>query len=139
MVNHFLDTMSEATLCKFNRCLSTRLTPMGGRERTLQPSPIKNNNLRSVTAASTVWDSGSIGFLLVWQSRPSQVILICDFRSSIQNFACRDTFRPLHLLPSKSTSRWTPLPSANASCYRAHSGFSPPRYCQCLAHQNKWQ
>ena len=38
-------------------------------------------------------------------------------------------------LPSDSTSRWTPLPSANASCYRAHSGLSPPSYCPCRAHQ----
>ena len=84
--------MSGADFCKFNRCLSTRLTPMGRWERALQTSPSKNNNLHSVTAASTVWDSGSIGLLLVWQSRPSQVSLICDFCSSIRNFARRGTF-----------------------------------------------
>ena len=38
-------------------------------------------------------------------------------------------------LPSDSTSRWTPLPSANASCYRARSGLSPPSYRPCWAHQ----
>ena len=92
VINHFFGTMSGADFCKFNRCLSTRLTPMGRWERALQTSPSKNNNLHSVTAASTVWDSGSIGLLLVWQSRPSQVSLICDFCSSIRNFARRGTF-----------------------------------------------
>ena len=37
-------------------------------------------------------------------------------------------------LPSYSTSRWTPLLLANASCYRAHSGLSPPGYHPCWAH-----
>ena len=96
VVNHFFGTMSGADFCKFNRCLSTRLTPMGRQEHILQISSSKNNNLRSVTAASTVWDSGSIGLLLVWQSRPSQANLICDFCSSIRNFARRGTFQPLH-------------------------------------------
>ena len=37
-------------------------------------------------------------------------------------------------LPSDSTSRWTPLPSANASYCRARSGLSPPSCCPCRAH-----
>ena len=40
-------------------------------------------------------------------------------------------------LPSDYSSRWTPMPSANASCYRAHSGLSPPSYYPCRAYQ-KW-
>ena len=40
-------------------------------------------------------------------------------------------------LPSDSASRRTPLPSANASCYRARSGLSPPSYRPCRAHQEK--
>ena len=40
-------------------------------------------------------------------------------------------------LPPDSTSRWTPLPLANASCYRARSGLSPPSYRPCLAHHIK--
>jgi hypothetical protein len=28
------------------------------------------------------------------------------------------------------------LPLANASCYQAHSGLSPPSYCPCWAHKN---
>ncbi len=37
-------------------------------------------------------------------------------------------------LPSDSTLRWTPLPSASGSCYRARSGLSPPSYRPCRAH-----
>ena len=40
-------------------------------------------------------------------------------------------------LPSDSTSRWTPLPSANASYCRARSGLSPPSCCPCRAHYQK--
>ena len=38
-------------------------------------------------------------------------------------------------LPSDSTSRWTPLPSANASYCRARCGLSPLSCCSCRAHQ----
>ena len=34
---------------------------------------------------------------------------------------------------------WTPLPSANASCYRARSGLSPPSYRPCWAHRKDSQ
>ena len=37
-------------------------------------------------------------------------------------------------LPSDSTSRWTPLPSANASYCRARCGLSPLSCCLCRAH-----
>ena len=40
-------------------------------------------------------------------------------------------------LLSDSTSRRTPLPLANGSCYRARSGLSPPSRCPCRAHQQK--
>lgn len=40
-------------------------------------------------------------------------------------------------LPSDSASRQTPLPLANASCYRARSGLSPPSCCPCRAHIGK--
>ena len=40
-------------------------------------------------------------------------------------------------LPSDSTSRWTPLPSANASYCRARSGLSAPSCYPCRAHYNK--
>lgn len=86
--------MSGTDFCKLNRCLSTRLTPMGRLEHTLQTSPGKDDNLHSATAASTVWDSGSIGLPLVLESRPSQVSLICDFCSSVRNFAHRELFIP---------------------------------------------
>ena len=60
----------------------------------MQTSPGKNDNLRSIAVASTVWDSGSIGLSLVLESRPSQVSLICDFCSSAQNFAHWELFIP---------------------------------------------
>ena len=37
-------------------------------------------------------------------------------------------------LPPDSTSRWTPLPSVNASYCRARSGLSPPSCYPCRAH-----
>ena len=40
-------------------------------------------------------------------------------------------------LPSDSTSRWTPLPSANGSHCQAHSGLSPPSYRPCRAHHHR--
>src|SRR5699024_5351512 len=40
-------------------------------------------------------------------------------------------------LPSDSTSRWTPLPSANSSYCQACSGLSPPSYRPCWAHNKK--
>ena len=40
-------------------------------------------------------------------------------------------------LPLDSASRRTPLPSANASCYRVRSGLSPPSYRPCRAHTKK--
>ena len=40
-------------------------------------------------------------------------------------------------LPSDSTSRWTPLPSANGSYYQARSALSAPSCCPCRAHQKK--
>ena len=40
-------------------------------------------------------------------------------------------------LSSDSTSRWTPLPLANPSRYRADSGLSPYRTCAHRAHFSK--
>ena len=62
----------------------------------------------------------SIRFLFVG----SELCPLSIFRNSIR-------------LPSDSTSRWTPLPSANTSCYRACSGLSPPSYRPCWAHRKK--
>jgi hypothetical protein len=39
-------------------------------------------------------------------------------------------------LPSDSTSRWTPLPSANCSPLRASKGLSPSSLMSCRAHLN---
>ena len=40
-------------------------------------------------------------------------------------------------LPSDSTSRWTPLPSANSSHCKACNGLSPSSLCTCRAHIKK--
>ena len=45
------------------------------------------------------------------------------------------TFHPSIRLPSDSTSRWTPLPSANSSYCQVCSGLSPPSNNACQAHQ----
>ena len=79
-------------------------------------------------------DLGSIGLLLVLQSRPPDLAL---YEISVRRPGTLParTPRPDIRLPSDSTSRWTPLPSANASCYRARSGLSPPSYRPCRAHK----
>ncbi|MCX6990467.1 MAG: hypothetical protein NTX49_05325, partial [Chlamydiae bacterium] len=38
-------------------------------------------------------------------------------------------------LPSDSTSRWTPLPVANSSPYRAYRRLSLPSIVSCQSHQ----
>ena len=104
----------------------------------MQISPGKNDNLHLVTATSTAWSPGSIGLSLVVQSRPPLYNLICGFCSSARNFALQRTFLTSAIrLPSDSTSRWTPLPSASGSCYRVRSGLSPPSYRPCRAHMIK--
>lgn len=75
VISHFIGTMGEADFRKFNRCLSTQLTPVGTFYSLLSGAyltdlPGKNDNLPSVTATSTAIGSGSIGLLLVVQSRP---------------------------------------------------------------------
>ena len=67
--------MGEADFCKFNRCLSTQLTPVGTFYSLLSGAyltdlPGKNDNLPSVTATSTAIGSGSIGDCSRLQSRP---------------------------------------------------------------------
>ena len=48
-----------------------------------------------------------------------------------------DLSTPEIRLSSDSTSRWTPLPLANPSRYRADSGLSPYRTCAHRAHMQK--
>ena len=67
--------------------------------------------------------------------RPNSALYKISVRRP-ENLPAR-TPRPDIRLPSDSTSRWTPLPSANASCYRARSGLSPPSYRPCRAHAKK--
>ena len=72
-------------------------------------------------------------------TRPSLYGLLCDFCSSVREFA-RQHFFPADIrLPSNSTSRWTPLPSVNASYCRARCGLSPLSCCSCRAHTKRQQ
>ena len=81
--------------------------------------------------------SGSIGLCLVWQTRP---LCIASYAISVRQTGSLpvSALHCLHIrLPSDSTSRWTPLPSANSSYCQVCSGLSPPSYCPCRAHHDK--
>ena len=81
--------------------------------------------------------SGSIGLCLVWQTRP---LCIASYAISVRQTGSLpvSALHCLHIrLPSDSTSRWTPLPSANSSYCQVCSGLSPPSYCPCRAHEQK--
>ena len=54
-----------------------------------------------------------------------------------RGFAHRVSLFPGIQLPSDSTSRWTPLSSANASYCQVRSGLSPPSSYPCWVHQKK--
>ena len=90
-----------------------------------------------ISAAFTVQSSGSIGLCLVRQTRP---LCIASYAISVRQTESLpvSALRSLHIrLPSDSTSRWTPLPSANSSYCQVCSGLSPPSYCPCRAHREK--
>ena len=81
--------------------------------------------------------SGSIGLCLVWQTRP---LCIASYAISVRQTGSLpvSALHCLHIrLPSDSTSRWTPLPSANSSYCQVCSGLSPPSYCPCRAHEKR--
>src|SRR5699024_2076308 len=72
-----------------------------------------------------------IGLHFVLQAYPSLFSLNMKFLFVSASVCLR--------LPSDSTSRWTPLPSANSSYCQACSGLSPPSYRPCWAHNEKGQ
>ena len=81
--------------------------------------------------------SGSIGLCLGWQTRP---LCVASYAISVRQTGSLPVaaLHSLHIrLPSDSTSRWTPLPSANSSYCQVCSGLSPPSYCPCRAHHTK--
>ena len=80
----------------------------------------------------------AIGLCFVWQTYPRS-------RPYMRFLFVRPEFCPLRdlstlkiRLSSDSTSRWTPLPLAKPSHYRATLGLSPYRMCAHRAHQ-KWE
>ena len=90
-----------------------------------------------ISAAFTMQSSGSIGLCLVSQTRP---LCIASYAFSVRQTGSLpvSALRSLHIrLPSDSTSRWTPLPSANSSYCQVCGGLSPPSYCPCRAHKQK--
>jgi hypothetical protein len=99
-------------------------------QHTCQTSPGKSDSLHPIYPPHLpVWGSGSVGLraCLADSSTPLQPYMRFLF---IGPGLCLR-------LPSDSTSRWTPLPSANGSHCQAHSGLSPPSYRPCRAHQKK--
>ena len=125
---------------RFRSCPDMRLSDFFPPTSRLQDLPGYEQQLSShVTATSTARDSGSMGLRVIWHARPSLYGLLCDFCSSVQEFARQRFFSTDIRLPSDSTSRWTPLPSANASYCRARSGLSPLSCCSCRAHHKSGQ
>ena len=63
--------------------------------------------------------------------------LVCCFCSLGRGFAHRVSMFPGIRLSSDSTSRWTPLPSANVSYCQVRSGLSPPSSYPYRVHNEK--
>ena len=92
-------------------------------------SPNKNNNFPLYRCQIyRRWLRTVMGLQRVWAPCPPYRPSICFLFVSAR-FCLR--------LPSDSSSRWTPLLSANTSHCRAYSGLSPPSYCPCRAYQQK--
>ena len=76
-------------------------------------------------------------FVLMWK--------LVHFKHALYTVSVRQTealpvgtlFSPHIRLPSDSTSRWTPLSSANSSYCQVCSGLSPPSCNTCRAHIKK--
>ena len=61
--------------------------------------------------------------------------LVCQhIMNCVEVLPAGTLFSPHIRLPSDSTSRWTPLSSANSSYCQVCSGLSPPSDCSCQAH-----
>ena len=107
------------------------------REHTVQTSPGKSNNFPPMQPPHLPHGiRAALDFVLCGTLIHSCTAFVCGFCSSVRDFA-RQSFSPFDIrLPSDSTLRWTPLPSANASCCRARSGLSPPSCCPCRAHHH---
>ena len=100
-----------------------------------------------ITATFTARDSGSIGLCVVMRTRPFLYGLLCDFCSSVREFARQHFFTDIRL-PSDSTSRWTPPPCLRLTLPTAervvvfhhlavaHAGRTHKK-CLCSAKQSK--
>ena len=100
----------------------------------LSATPARPPLLRAITFTSYICHIYTIGFGQYWTS-------LCLASSSVLQMPYMWFLfvRPRFCirLPSDSTSRWTPLPSANSSYCQACSGLSPPSYRPCRAIEQK--
>lgn len=97
----------------------------------MRPPRVRVITFFSCNCCITVWDSGSIGLYLVWQTRPPQFSLICSHVRQFENL--RPASFRFHVTMDTS------LPFGNSSYYQACIGLSPPSYHQCRAHHKKPQ
>ena len=107
---------------------------------TCRPPRVRYNSFLPMYTATFItvcsgqyWTSGCLAPSSTYRD------LICDFFSSGRGFArFRISVSSENIrLPSDSISRWTPLPSANASYCQVRSGLSPPSCYPCQVHQTK--
>ena len=107
---------------------------------TCRPPRVRYNSFLPMYTATFItvcsgqyWTSGCLAPSSTYRD------LICDFFSSGRGFArFRISVSSENIrLPSDSISRWTPLPSANASYCQVRSGLSPPSCYPCQVHQKK--
>ena len=124
------DTMASADFCQFKRVL---LHGLLSRNASPQPSgrPPRVRAIAFIPSTRCIYCMGFgqywTSFCLANSSAPRQPCIQFLF---IEPGLC------LQLL-SDSTSRWTPLLSANSSYCQAYSGLSPPTYRPCRAHPRK--
>jgi len=121
------DTMASADFCQFNRTL---LYGLPFQNSSLRPTgrPPRVRTIAFIPSTRCIYPAGSgqywTSFCLANSSAPLRPFMQFLF---IEPGFC------LQLL-SDSTSRWTPLLSANSSCCQAYHGLSPLSYRPCRAH-----
>ena len=127
-----VSTMTSADFLQFSPALLRNLPLWVVFPSLLSAAPARSPLLRTITFTSYICHIYTAGFGQYWT-------LSCLADSSIPQMPCMWFLyvrpRLCIRLPSDSTSRWTPLPSANSSCCQVCSGLSPPSYRPCRANQ----
>ncbi len=129
--NHSTGTMASADFCQFNRTSLFGL-PLWEIHPSCRWHTSRPPRVRTITFVPSTRCIYCMGFgqyrtslCLASSSAPRQPYIQFLF---IEPGFC------LQLL-SDSTSRWTPLLSANSSYCQVYSGLAPPSYRSCRAHQ----